>query len=118
MAGGTGNDELDGGSGNDLLKGEAGNDTLEGGLGNDTLIGGSGADIFEFERGDGRDIISDFQNGTDRIDLDDFSRAQLNSVISSAQQQGADVVLTLSSTTSITLENFSRAQLDASDFLI
>ena len=67
------------GTGNDLanqITGNAGNDTLIGGLGSDTLTGGAGADIFALltlaDSGitpASRDIITDFVNGTDRIDL-------------------------------------------------
>ena len=67
------------GTGNNLanrITGNAGNDTLIGGLGNDTLIGGAGADTFAYltlaDSGitaASRDVITDFVNGTDRIDL-------------------------------------------------
>lgn len=113
-----GRDDLDGGSGNDVLHGGAGNDTLDGERGNDLLTGGLGADRFEFERGHGRDIITDFQNGIDRIELDDFSRAQAQAVINSAQQVGADLLLTLSADTTITINNMQRAQLDMSDIVL
>ncbi|MFI3045116.1 calcium-binding protein [Pseudomonas coronafaciens] len=55
-----GNDILSGGSGNDQLYGDAGNDTLTGGAGNDRLSGGRGNDLYQFERGDGQDVIDDF----------------------------------------------------------
>lgn len=118
LFGGDGNDDLAGELGNDRIEGGAGNDTLEGGRGNDILIGGAGADVFEFERGDGRDTISDFTNGVDLIDLDDFTFAQATAVISGAQQVGADLVLTLSADTTITITNMQRAQLDMSDFIL
>jgi VCBS repeat-containing protein len=80
LAGGNGNDSLYGGSGNDILLGENGNDqlfggdgrdVLAGGNGNDSLNGGAGADIFQFGRGGGRDTVSDFEVGIDRIALED-----------------------------------------------
>ncbi|MCQ3023658.1 hypothetical protein NLO85_24595 [Pseudomonas savastanoi] len=55
-----GNDFLSGGAGNDQLYGDAGNDTLTGGTGNDRLDGGRGSDLYQFERGDGQDVIDDF----------------------------------------------------------
>ena len=100
------------------MNGGTGNDTLEGGRGLDWLTGGTGADVFEFERGDGRDFITDFQNGVDRVELDDFSAAQLRSAISGAQQRGADLVLTLSSDTVITFRSMDKAELDMNDFLL
>ena len=74
--------------------------------------------MFEFELGDGRDRITDFRNGEDRLDIDDYSAAQVNALIRSAQQVGDDVVLRLSTDTTITIDNFRVAQLDSSDFLI
>ena len=76
--GGAGADQLTGSAPDDLLIGGAGNDTLLGGAGQDVLIdgagedwltGGSGADLFVLT-GDGMaDVITDFQPGTDRLDL-------------------------------------------------
>ncbi len=81
---GSGNDTLFGnaadnrlvsGDGNDSINGGAGNDTLIGGLGTDTLTGGAGADLFQFlsnadsSVGVGRDLITDFEQGSDKIDL-------------------------------------------------
>ncbi len=84
---------LDGGAGNDVISGQAGADTLKGGLGNDSLFGGDGddfliggegtdtmqgnlgADSFVLTSladsmvGAGRDLISDFEQGSDLIDL-------------------------------------------------
>jgi Ca2+-binding RTX toxin-like protein len=67
---------LNGGAGNDILSGGAGNDRLVGGAGEDVLTGGAGNDIFDFnalsETGLTSpiwDIISDFQRGSDKIDL-------------------------------------------------
>ena len=57
------------------LDGGAGNDTLVGGRGTDTLTGGAGADLFRFltnqDSGVGlaRDVITDFEKGSDKIDL-------------------------------------------------
>ena len=69
LFGGSNDDRLDGGSGNDLLGADSGADTLIGGAGNDTLTGGSGADVFVFAAGFGSDVVTDFQDGTDRFDV-------------------------------------------------
>lgn len=67
LYGGDGNDKLYGNEGNDKLFGDAGNDTLYGGFGNDTLTGGDGADVFYYSNGDGKDVITDYQSGVDKI---------------------------------------------------
>lgn len=58
--GGAGKDTIFGGAGNDELKGGAGNDLLNGGKGNDELTGGAGSDIFVYEKGGGKDTITDY----------------------------------------------------------
>jgi len=76
LSGGGGDDGLFGGQGNDTLSGGNGNDTLTGGRGVDTLTGGADADKFQFDAAadsdpdlGGRDVITDFQQGMDKIDL-------------------------------------------------
>ena len=64
-----GNDKLYGEDGNDKLYGEDGNDLLTGGLGNDQLTGGAGRDTFCISTGVGRDVITDYGTGNDRIRL-------------------------------------------------
>jgi ELWxxDGT repeat protein len=64
-----GRDILNGGSGNDILLGGTGRDTLDGGSGKDTLTGGADADRFVFTGRFGQDVISDFRDGRDIIDL-------------------------------------------------
>ena len=73
LDGGAGDDLLVGGAGLDVLIGGTGHDTLEGGLGLDVLTGGAGADHFVFNRGDGPDLVTDFQQGVDKIVLGDQS---------------------------------------------
>lgn len=116
IEGGDGADDLDGELGDDSLSGGAGNDLLNGGAGNDLLTGGAGADVFEFYRGSGRDVITDFANGQDRIEIDGLSRAGAETLIRAAQQVGSDVVLTFAADRTITLQAFRLSDLDLSDF--
>ena len=58
----------------------------------DSLYGGSGADIFHYDRTDVHDIIKDFQDDVDTIQLDDFTFAQGTNAFSFASQIGSDVV--------------------------
>ncbi|WP_198053006.1 VCBS domain-containing protein, partial [Cupriavidus taiwanensis] len=69
-----GDDIIAGGNGRDTVYGEGGNDTIAGGGGGDTLRGGSGRDTFVYNAvadstAAGMDVITDFQRGTDRLDL-------------------------------------------------
>lgn len=76
---GTGQDldnKIVGNAGANILNGGGGNDTLIGGLGRDVLTGGEGADIFTLKSladstvgSAGRDQITDFTVGVDRIDV-------------------------------------------------
>lgn len=76
LTGGATANVIDGKAGNDIIGGGAGNDTIIGGLGYDTLTGGSGNDVFTFRsaaeigaRPGARDVVSDFTQGQDKIDL-------------------------------------------------
>lgn len=76
VIGDAGDNVLQGLAGNDTLSGGGGNDTLIGGANRDTLSGGAGNDVFVFTAlGDSgtsnasRDVITDFTQGQDRIDL-------------------------------------------------
>jgi large repetitive protein len=69
-----GNDLLEGGNGSDVLFGEGGADRLVGGRGADIMDGGAGADVFVYghkddSRGWGVDVIRNFVQGEDKIDL-------------------------------------------------
>lgn len=69
LRGGSGNDILNGGGGIDKLIGQAGDDTLIGGKGSDILRGGAGADVFVVGQQYGFDIIRDFTDGEDILEL-------------------------------------------------
>jgi Ca2+-binding RTX toxin-like protein len=75
LVGGTGHDLLIGGNGRDYLNAGGGNDILIGGAGRDTYIGGAGKDTFRFDditdslKGRQADVIRDFVQGSDVIDL-------------------------------------------------
>jgi Ca2+-binding RTX toxin-like protein len=75
IAGSSGNDTLDGGAGRDTISGGGGDDLIFGGAGGDFLTGDSGADRFavrtteETGSAGARDVILDFQRGSDKIDL-------------------------------------------------
>lgn len=90
---GTGSDRLVGGDGADRLIGEGGSDTFFGGRGRDVISGGADSDVFVFRTrpdagiGQGRDVITDFQQGLDRIDL-----SVLDGDLTRAGNQGFDFI--------------------------
>ncbi|TFL17799.1 M10 family metallopeptidase C-terminal domain-containing protein [Jannaschia formosa] len=79
IRGGAGDDMINGGDGDDMLFGEGDNDMIMGGAGADTITGGSeddmlsggaGADVFVYKTlADGADMITDFVDGEDMVDL-------------------------------------------------
>jgi len=79
VLGGAGNDVLWGSNGDDILDGGSGIDSLFGGTGNDQLTGGEGADAFQFTSTAGADVISDFEVGSDSLELF-YSSSDLHAV--------------------------------------
>ncbi|WP_171902707.1 calcium-binding protein [Pseudomonas sp. ENNP23] len=63
-----GDDSLFGLSGDDSVLGGSGNDLLDGGAGDDVLRGDAGSDTYLFGRGDGRDLISNYDAGVGSVD--------------------------------------------------
>jgi len=102
-----------------VLSGGADNDILNGGVGNDILNGGAGADQFVFDIASGTDIIQDFADGIDLIDVtgnilaNDFA-----DILAAASQDGGDVRIELNANNVLILEDFDLADLDASDFIL
>ncbi|MEI2687809.1 MAG: sialate O-acetylesterase [Cypionkella sp.] len=109
-----GNDRFDGRGGNDSAFGGAGNDTLAGGAGNDTLTGGPGADIFVFRPNSGADIITDFRDRSDKIDLSSY---HIGFGDLSFVTKGRDVLITLPDGDNILMQNVALKMLDVGDFL-
>jgi serralysin len=102
LVGNDGNDQLSGKASNDTLSGRNGNDFLDGGAGEDRMFGGDGSDYlrggkgddficgtdrsngdsdvdyFAFDKSDGRDIVANFEVGTDKIYLEEGGTASLS----------------------------------------
>ncbi|MBC6436894.1 MAG: hypothetical protein GDA52_01860 [Rhodobacteraceae bacterium] len=116
------NDVINGGVGRDTLVGNRGDDTLDGGRYSDTLIGGHGDDVlaggkwkdtFAFDTGHENDVITDFEDGMDMINItasdvgfDDLTIAD----------KGSDTVVTWDGG-SITLEGVDHTALTVEDFI-
>ncbi|WP_226341199.1 calcium-binding protein [Gemmobacter serpentinus] len=112
LSGGAGNDRLFGETGNDRLIGDAGNDRLFGGKGNDQLTGGAGADQFHFGRADGRDRITDFEQGQDLLVFKGATRMGDLAL----KQMGDDLRITHGSTV-VFVEDARLRDFSADDFL-
>ncbi|MEM7546925.1 MAG: hypothetical protein AAF367_15460 [Pseudomonadota bacterium] len=122
VVGGGGNDTVLGRGGDDTLLGRAGDDTLAGNSGNDRLLGNGGndilkgqggADVFSFKRNDGRDVIRDFRDGEDLIEI----RNGANSLSDLNIRQAGDDVLISFEGTAIKVNNIDRDDFDTDDFL-
>lgn len=146
----TGNElanDLKGNEGANALDGRDGADTLGGGLGRDVLTGGAGADMFLFGRlqasaiDETRDVITDFAQGADRIDVsaidaragtpnanEAFAFIGLAQFTAEGQirvtQSGDDAIVRLNTTgvsaaeSTILLRNVDAEDLTAADFLL
>ena len=121
-----GNDQLYGGSGDDQLYGGSGDDHLHGGAGNDVLYGegthdgpyasDTDADTYHFGDGSGQDWIMGFGDGVDKINLANYSSINQFSDLN-ISQNGSNAVIGLHNGDTITINNFSASDLDASDFV-
>jgi len=121
LFGGLGNDTLRGFFGNDVLFGEQGDDRFEGGRGNDTFYGGAGNDVFNLEQLQDNDVVTDFVQGQDKIDIrnlniNDWATLQL--LISNDGQDNALITTFFNGDQSqIKLLNINPNLLQASDFI-
>ncbi|MDB5554843.1 MAG: hemolysin-type calcium-binding repeat family protein [Rhizobium sp.] len=71
----TGNDEKNqvlGNNGRNVLSGLGGDDLISGRGGNDRLSGGGGVDTFNFVNHHGKDVITDFEQGVDRLNFEHY----------------------------------------------
>lgn len=129
LASGLGDDIVQGDSGSDFLRGNRGDDTLYGGQGGDVLrgddgddrlFGGGGSDDFVFTRGSGDDIVEDFANGQDQIDLSALRIASFAALSSSAVDRAGGMLIDLTSSggTTIFIAGFTKAQFDAGDVIL
>ena len=111
-------DVLEGDDGaNHLSGGSGGDDSLSGHAGNDSLWGGAGNDVFIFDSGHGDDIITDFTDGNDLIDLSAFGLSGFDELVVSSDSDGVTIDLRAHDGGTIRLEGFDIADLDATDFI-
>ncbi|MEL6886466.1 MAG: hypothetical protein AAFP87_18290 [Pseudomonadota bacterium] len=123
LLGGAGFDTIRGGSGDDEIDGGGRSDLLIGGKGDDTITGAGGDDTFVMRRvGNGDDEVTDFQDGSDVVDLTGLGLQNFNKF----DQTGAmsndfdAVVIDLAlagGSGSLRLVGVQVADMDATDFL-
>jgi len=87
--GGAGNDTILGSNGADLLIGGIGDDFIDGQQGTDTALLGAGNDVFQWDPGDGNDIVEG-GDGSDRL----LFNGSAGSEIFAATANGARVLFT------------------------
>jgi len=120
LRGGSGNDTLIGGLGDDTIFGEIGNDRIGGSAGDNLLSGGAGADVFFFSRGGGDDVVTDFADNSDDLDLTAFRFASFTAVTGRATNVAGGLLLdfeTIGGGT-VFLQGMTKAMLDAGDVLL
>ena len=78
--------------------GSSEDDSLIGGKGNDTLTGGAGQDVFIYNGGDGKDVITDYTEGEDVIQI-------ASGKVTSIGKSGSNVVFKVGASGSITVQN-------------
>lgn len=117
ITGGDGDDLIVGGLGDDSLFGGAGDDRLIGGAGDDYLVGGTGADMFVFANNFGRDVIRDFEIGTDQIEIRNHNAIDSFDDLVITQSQNNVVISAANTTDQIILHDIDSTSLTVDDFV-
>ena len=107
-------DILQGGAGDDHLIEESGTDRLDGGLRNDLLVGGGGRDTFLFADGD--DVIADFTDNVDMIEL--VTNSKIAEVMAVGEIIGESAVFNFGNGTSLTVVGVNDLSILENDFRI
>ncbi|TMV12949.1 calcium-binding protein [Arenibacterium halophilum] len=116
IRGNRGSDELGGNGGADRLFGGAGNDFITGGNGRDIMAGGGGWDEFIYnDMSEGNDVIRDFDDVMDLINVSALGIGFDDITVTSAEAD-ASSMLSFGSTT-ILLQGITTDMVDAGDFV-
>lgn len=119
-AGNTISSLLDGGSGNDTVTGSGFADTVVGGTGADRVTGGGGNDVFVFGRDHGAaaDVVTDFTDGSDHLDLGAFSLTPAGLQTLIAASSGDRLALSSIGGRDVILAGVDVHDLTAADFIL
>jgi Ca2+-binding RTX toxin-like protein len=104
-----------------ILRGRAGEDEIIGNKGNDKLYGGADADQFVFVKGDGKDVVADFEAKGPAHDVIDLSHDVAFTSFADLKahhmsEHGASVVINDGAGDTITLEHVVIKDLTSTDF--
>ncbi len=107
-------DNVTAGIGNDRIFGKKGDDTLGGAKGHDIMTGGPGNDTFDFNVGDGKDVVTDFHpdGGVGHQDLIGANFSDATSI----DQVGENTVIHFGVGDQLTLLHVDKTHIDATDF--
>ncbi|MEO1687006.1 MAG: matrixin family metalloprotease [Pseudomonadota bacterium] len=114
LSGGRGGDALKGGRGLDVLRGDGGDDRLMGGGGRDKLTGGGGEDTFVLKRGGARDVVTDWKNGVDVIEVVSGARRFRDLDV---DRRGDDLLVSLEGRGSLLLLDAARSKFNHEDVM-
>ena len=114
---GGGDDILYGEAGDDRLYGENGDDILIGGTGNDTLYGDTGNDTYVFHRGDGEDIIFDYESSEtsgreDKIVFGEEITQEMEDLYAGQSSMDADEPKSLGTDEGAAIADYTEADID------
>jgi len=118
LLGSSSDNVLSGRNGIDRLEARGGDDTLIGGAQNDNLKGGAGADVFALNVGDGTDLIADWQDGLDQIDLSDFGLSFGMIEASTSDLPIGALLINLGGGDGFQINGFASADFDSGDVIV
>ncbi|MDZ7713528.1 MAG: hypothetical protein U5L06_10625 [Rhodovibrio sp.] len=102
----------------DDLAGDGNANRLNGLAGNDWMEGRGGADVFVFEPGADSDVIADWQDGLDTLDLTAFNFASFDAVEDDATTVDGDLEISLGTDAFVEILGFSKSNFDDTDVVV
>jgi serralysin len=109
LLGGKGADNLFGNKGNDTIKGGQGADKIRGEKGTDQLYGNGGADTFIYKAGYHKDVIHDFADDVDTLQVS--GHGTLADVLGDAKEQNGNVIFDFGGGDIINVKNITIAEI-------
>ncbi len=103
---------------NNIIIGGDGANLIDGKGGDDVLTGNKGPDFFVLGAGYGHDLITDFQNGVDRLALHGLGITSFSQVKSLLKQAGSDVTLITPTGEEMVFANHLVSDFTVHDFML